>query len=134
MDQWLTSSLEVVERLCADWSEIHECLLLEDDQCVLEEVESEAGDRHRDGRSVMLLKLSGGARLVYKPKSLAIDLHFQELLQQMNTYGASPEFQTLKVIDKGTYGWAEFVASRECVSAEEVRRFYERQGAYLALL
>lgn len=132
--QWLASSLELLERLCADWSEIRERLLLEDDHCLLEEIESEAGDRHREGRSVMLLKLSGGARLVYKPKSLAIDHHFQELLQWLNEHGASPKFQTLKVIDKGTYGWAEFVSSRECVTTEEVRRFYERQGAYLALL
>ncbi len=133
VDQWLTSSLELLERLCADWSEIRD-LLLEDEHCLLEEVESEAGDRHRDGRSVLLLKFSGGARLVYKPKSLAIDQHFQELLKRLNEYGASPEFQTLKVLDKQTYGWAEFVSSRECATPAEVRRFYERQGAYLALL
>ncbi|HEU5201087.1 MAG TPA: type 2 lanthipeptide synthetase LanM family protein, partial [Ktedonobacterales bacterium] len=86
------------------------------------------------GRSVLLLKFSGGARLVYKPKSLAIDQHFQELLKWLNEHGASPEFQTIKVLDKGTYGWSEFVSSRECMTPEEVRRFYERQGAYLVLL
>jgi type 2 lantibiotic biosynthesis protein LanM len=134
VEQWLTSSLELLERLCADWSEIRERLLTEEAHCSLEEVESEAGDRHRGGRSVILLKFSGGARLVYKPKPLAIDQHFQELLQWLNAHGASPEFQTLKVIDKGTYGWSEFVSSRECVTTEEVQRFYERQGSYLALL
>ncbi len=134
VEQWLAFSLEVLERLCADWLEIREQLLPVDDDCLLEEVESEAGDRHRDGRSVLLLKFSSESRLVYKPKSLAIDQHFQELLQWLNAYGASPAFQTLKVLDKGTYGWAEFVSSRECVTTEEVRRFYERQGAYLTLL
>jgi type 2 lantibiotic biosynthesis protein LanM len=132
VEQWLTSSLELLERLCADWSELRERLLTE--EASLEEVESEAGDRHRGGRSVMLLKFSGGARLVYKPKSLAIDQHFQELLQWLNAHGASPEFQTLKVIDRGTYGWSEFVSSRECSTTEEIQRFYERQGSYLALL
>ncbi len=134
LEQWLIASLEVLERLCADWSELRERLLLDDNQGLLEGIESGAGDRHRDGRSVMVLQFSGGARLVYKPKSLAIALHFQELLQRLNEYGASPPFQTLKVLDKGTYGWVEFVSSRECATPEEVRRFYERQGAYLALL
>jgi type 2 lantibiotic biosynthesis protein LanM len=134
VEQWRTSSLELLERLCADWSEIRALLPPGDDHCLLEEIESEAGDRHRDGRSVMLLKFSGGARLVYKPKSLAIDQHFQELLKRLNKYGASPAFQTLKIIDRGTYGWAEFASSRECATPEEIRRFYERQGAYLALL
>jgi type 2 lantibiotic biosynthesis protein LanM len=134
VDQWLAFSLEFLGHFCADWPEIRQHLLLEDEDCLLVEVESDAGDRHRDGRSVLLLKFRSGSRLVYKPKSLAIDQHFQELLKRLNAYGAQPEFQTFKVLDKGTYGWAEFVAFRDCVTTEEVRRFYERQGAYLALL
>ncbi len=134
VEQWLAFSLEFLGHFCADWPELREHLLPEDDNCVLEEVESEAGDRHRDGRSVLLLKFSSGSRLVYKPKSLAVDQHFQELLAWLNARGAQPALQTFKVLDKGTYGWAEFVAFRDCATTEEVRRFYERQGAYLALL
>jgi type 2 lantibiotic biosynthesis protein LanM len=36
-------------------------------------------------------------------------------------------------LDRGAYGWAEFVANLPCASAAEVERFYFRQGGYLAL-
>ncbi len=134
VDQWLAFSLEFLRHFCADWVELRERLLPEDGDCWLEAVESDAGDRHRDGRSVLLLHLSSGARLVYKPKSMAIDQHFQVLLARLNAWGAEPPFQTLKVFDKGSYGWSEFVAFCDCATEAEVRRFYERQGAYLALL
>src|SRR5262249_31989010 len=61
-------------------------------------------------------------------------VHFQELLTWLNERGTHPPFRTLKVLDRGTYGWVEFVAAGGCTSADEVRRFYQRQGGYLALL
>jgi type 2 lantibiotic biosynthesis protein LanM len=133
-DHWVASSLEVLRRLCADWDEIRATLTPESDPGLLVEIQSGVGDLHREGRSVMLLKFRSGFRLVYKPKSLAIDIHFQELLQWLNEHSTEPKFHMLKVINKGDYGWAEFVEERECTSEEEVQRFYERQGAYLALL
>src|ERR1051325_8241962 len=41
---------------------------------------------------------------------------------------------SMKIIDRGTYGWAEFIAAAGCQTEEELERFYERQGGYLALL
>jgi type 2 lantibiotic biosynthesis protein LanM len=38
------------------------------------------------------------------------------------------------MIDSGTHGWSEFVAAKGCESPQELVRFYERQGGYLALL
>jgi type 2 lantibiotic biosynthesis protein LanM len=133
-EHWVTSSLEVLRRLCADWEEICAIFTPESDQGILVEVQSGAGDLHREGRSVMLLKFRSGFQLVYKPKSLAIDIHFQELLQWLNAHGTEPPLQTLKVVNKEAYGWVEFVEARECTSEAEVQRFFERQGAYLALL
>jgi type 2 lantibiotic biosynthesis protein LanM len=134
IEHWLVSSLECLDRLCADWQGIRATFAPEDDPGLLVEVGSDAGDHHRDGRSVLLLRFSSGWRLVYKPKSLAIDQHFQELLCWLNAHGAQPPLQPLSVLDRGAYGWSAFVAEQECTSEEEVRRFYERQGAYLALL
>jgi type 2 lantibiotic biosynthesis protein LanM len=132
-DAWVDSSLELLRRLCADWDEIRATFTPHSDPGVLTQIES-GGDFHRQGRSVFLLAFSTGFRLVYKPKSLAIDRHFQELLQWLNDQGADPPFKTLTVLDHGTYGWAEFLPARECTSEAEVQRFYARQGAYLALL
>ncbi|HYO92706.1 MAG TPA: type 2 lanthipeptide synthetase LanM, partial [Pyrinomonadaceae bacterium] len=93
-----------------------------------------AGDRHKQGRAVMTAAFESGFRLIYKPKSLAADYHLQRLLEWVNERGAEPQFKTLRVIDRGSYGWSEFVEATACQSTEQVERFYRRQGGYLALL
>jgi lantibiotic modifying enzyme len=83
---------------------------------------------------VLVARFASGLQVAYQPKSLAVDVHFQELLAWLNERGDHPRFRTLRVLDRGHYGWVEFVAAAGCNTAEEVRRFYERQGGYLALL
>ena len=81
-----------------------------------------------------IAEFSSGLRVVYKPRDLAVDVHFQELLSWLNERGDHPPFRTLKILNRGTHGWAEFVAEQACTSPDEVRRFYRRQGGYLAPL
>jgi len=134
IDQWVTYTLEFLRHLCADWEAIRETFSPEKDPGVLARVEGGVGDAHRDGRSVLVAEFSSGFRIVYKPRPMAVDVHFQELLAWLNQRGAPHPFRTLKVLDRGSYGWVEFVVMQSCASADEVRRFYERQGGYLALL
>ncbi|HYL44779.1 MAG TPA: type 2 lanthipeptide synthetase LanM family protein [Ktedonobacteraceae bacterium] len=134
VDLWSAFSLEFLQQLCADWKNIRALFTPEQDPGKLVEVTGGAGDTHRGGRSVMLLKFSSGFRLVYKPKSLKIDVHFQELLDWLNQRGHHPGFRTIRCMDRGTYGWTEYVVAAACQSEEEIGRFYERQGGYLALL
>jgi type 2 lantibiotic biosynthesis protein LanM len=133
IDHWVTYSLEFLSHLCADWQEI--CThLAEGDPGFLAEVHMGAGDTHRQGRTVIRLAFSSGFRLIYKPRSLSIDTHFYSLLHWLNEQGAQPAFRTLRVIARDDYGWVEFVEPQTCDSAEEVARFYERLGGYLAIL
>lgn len=132
--RWVTVSLEFLERLCRDWAEIRAALAPESDPGVLVSVKGGLADAHRGGRSVLIAKFTSGLRIVYKPKSLAVDLHFQELLTWLNARGAAPSFPTLQVINRDGYGWVECAVARDCQSAAEIRRFYHRQGGYLALL
>src|SRR5262249_21354077 len=117
-----------------DWEQIRAQFALTSDPGMLIAVSGGAGDTHRGGRSVMMLQFASGWQLVYKPKSLTVDVHFQELLSWLNERGDHPGFRTVKLLDRGTYGWSEFVPVCDCLSEEEVERFYERQGGYLALL
>ncbi len=133
-DRWVNFSLEFLQHLCADWDAIRTTLTPENNPGVLVQIDSSAGDKHRGGRSVIVATFSSGFKVVYKPKSLAVDVHFQELLTWLNERGNHPPFRTLKVIDRTTYGWVEFVSAQPCHSPEEVERFYQRQGGYLALL
>jgi type 2 lantibiotic biosynthesis protein LanM len=93
-----------------------------------------AGDTHRHGRSVMVVAFSSGKRIVYKPRPLAVDLCFEHLVAWINAHGQSPPLRAVRTISYPTHGWAEFASEATCGSREEVARFYERFGSYLALL
>jgi class II lanthipeptide synthase len=134
IDQWAQYAREFLAHLCADWQAIRTTFTPESDPGLLIEVQAGMGDRHRRGRSVLLLRFSSGLQLLYKPKPLAVDVHFQELLTWLNERGADPPLRTLTLLDRGDYGWSEFVVTSACASTDEVARFYERQGGYLALL
>ncbi|MEQ8537427.1 MAG: type 2 lanthipeptide synthetase LanM family protein [Coleofasciculus sp. D1-CHI-01] len=133
LEQWVDASLEFLDRLCSDWQDICQTFTPQTHPGILVQVQQGAGDTHRGGRSVMILKFSSGFQVVYKPKSLAIDCHFQELLQWLNQRGKHPPFLTLKIINRDTYGWVEFLSASSCTTLEQLERFYWRMGGYLAL-
>jgi len=133
LNQWTAFSLEFLRHISSDWHAIRETFF-PCDPGLLVSIRGGAGDTHKDGRSVMIASFSGGVRLVYKPRSLAADEHFQELLAWLNGRGAEPRFRLLKTLERGSHGWVEFIANEPCQTAEEVYRFYRRQGAYVAIL
>ena len=134
IDQWRGVSLEFLGRLCADWPEICAHFTPDTDPGFLQEVSGGAGDTHRNGRSVMIARFSSGFQIVYKPKSLAVDSHFQELLGWLNERGCQPALRPITMLDRQEYGWVEYVQNRECSSAAGIERFYLRLGSYLAML
>lgn len=133
VDQWAESSLEILSRLAEDRERIVQ-ELAQGDPGRLVEVQAGLSDRHAGGRGVAILTFASGFKAVYKPKSLAVDLHFQELLAWLNERGAEPVFQPVRVLDRGPYGWMEHLSPAPCGSPAGVERFFERQGAYVALL
>jgi len=130
---WLATSLELLGRLRADWRAIVATFSPESDPGLLDAVKGEAGDLHRGGRAVTLLHFSSGFRLVYKPKPLAVESAFQDLLAWANERGFTPRLPILTLLDCGSHGWVRFIAAAPCTDVGQVRRFYERQGGYLAL-
>ncbi len=134
IDTWLEAGLEFLSRLARDWGAICHAFFPQGDPGEVVALRTGAGDPHRGGRSVVIATCRSGFKIVYKPRSPAVDLHFQELLQWVNQKGESLSFRTLEILDRGTHGWIEFIQAGPCGSAEEVSRFYIRQGGYLALL
>lgn len=132
-EQWVETSLEMIERFAADRGEIVHLFAAGQDPGTLNEVESGLSDCHAGGRTVAILGFQSGLRVVYKPKPLAVDLRFQELVAWLNDRGAVPPLRCLKILDQGSYGWMEHVAARPCETPAEVERFHERQGAWVAL-
>lgn len=130
---WRDAVLELLQRLVGDWQDLYP-LLPASPEDELAEISLGEGDRHRGGRSVSILRFASGLRVVYKPRSLGVEAHFQDLLRWLNERGDHPPFRKLWVLDRGTHGWMELVTTQPCSSPAELERFYLRQGAYLALL
>jgi type 2 lantibiotic biosynthesis protein LanM len=131
--QWVDTGLELMERLAADAPLLLSHFFAGRHPGLLSGIDGGAGDRHRGGRSVRVLTFASGARLVYKPRPLAAEQRFQELLAWLGDTGdGSP--RTVAVLDRGSHGWMEFVTAQGCRDPAEVAAFYRRLGGLLALL
>ncbi len=130
--QWLTAGFELASRLAQDLPRL--ASTFGDRPSELIDLEPGLSDRHQDGRTVVILQFSSGLKIVYKPRSLALDARFQELLEWLGKAGVEPEMRALQILDRGSYGWSEYVEATPCQDPTEIRRFYARQGVYLALL
>ncbi|QSQ21777.1 type 2 lantipeptide synthetase LanM family protein [Pyxidicoccus parkwayensis] len=131
---WVDSGLEFLQRLCADWTDIQRVLGGGKELGRLTEVKAGLGDVHRGGRSVMRATFSSGFNVIYKPRSLETDRHFDALLEWANARGVSVPFPRVPRVERHGYGWVQCVEAAPCGDESQVRRFYQRQGGYLALL
>jgi len=132
--QWCHTHTEFYRRLQNDASRLAQHFFQQTALAEISHIDTGSGDRHADGRSVFIIHFSDGEKLVYKPKPLAIDAAFQDFLKQVNAWGFKPALKTAPILDQGDYGWCAFLSAKPCTDAAQVQRFYQRQGAYLAIL
>ncbi len=130
---WTEAAGELLERICIDWERIHATFWPNCDSGPLTKIELGLGDLHRKGHEVCTLHFGSTRRLLYKPRSLRIDQHFAQLLRWLHERGA-PELRVPRMLDRGEYGWSEFVFHAPCRDREEACQFYVRQGSLLAVL
>lgn len=131
--QWLDTSQELILRLHNDLSAIRTDLLNSTRSCRIERIEGGLSDPHNGGHSVHLVTFEDGARVVYKPKDIRLDLCWHRLVTRLNADHPSIELRAARVIARDGYGWAEFIAHTGAVSREDCAHFFRRAGAWLAL-
>lgn len=131
---WEEFAVEFLEHLASDAARLSKELGNGEPLGLLAQLQGGAGDVHRHGRSVVIVAFSSGTRIVYKPRCLAVDVHFEHLIAWANDHGQSPPLRAIRTVSYDTHGWAEYAAQTPCVTDDEVARFYERFGSYLALL
>ena len=134
LEQSVTVHTEFLERLLRDQAEIRSHFFPQMDSLRLVSLDIGAGDRHDNGRSVYLLDFSEGQRLVYKPRNMDIEIQFQELLRWFNNQSIEPALKQIDSLDCGSYGWVEYIQPDACEDEAALKRFYQRQGIYLAIL
>ena len=97
------------------------------------EVVSGLSDPHDGGRTVAIVRFASGLRVVYKPRAVGLETAFHGLVAWWNEQAGHLALFAPRVIDRGRYGWMEFVAYEGCANHEAVRRYWERAGALIAL-
>ncbi|MFU8871765.1 type 2 lanthipeptide synthetase LanM family protein [Micromonospora sp. SL4-19] len=128
---WADRTIEFLERLGADAATLGATFHGGARPGRLMDVQ-ETGDPHRDGRRVLVATFDSGLRLVYKPRPVAVEARFQQLLAWLNERGT--DLHTFTVLPRGDHGWAEYVESSAPTTPAGQHRFARRYGALLALL
>lgn len=83
---------------------------------------------------MIALTFASGRKVVYKPKDLGTEEAYHRLLFWCNKRGMPLPFKVLKVINRSSHGWVEFVEHELCKDQEEGRRYYRRAGMLMCLV
>lgn len=93
-----------------------------------------AGDSHRGGLTVGILDCDGG-RLVYKPRSVAADHALGEFIAELEAdLGETLPIRVADTVGFEDHGWAAFVEHRYAADRDELARFYNGIGQWLAVM
>ncbi len=145
MDFWVEATAEFLQRLKADLSEIQqvfnhpkqpnlEFVVPNTQLAKVLEINSSLSDLHNQGRSVIVFTFESGLKLVYKPKGLGIEVAYSQFLEWCNQQGVALPFKVLKILNRGNYGWVEYLEQLPCEDEAAAQRFYQRAGMLLCLL
>jgi len=125
--QWRTTTEELIARMGADLPQLVPGRLIA-------AVESDAGDRHCDGRGVAAVTFDDGSRLFYKPRASGIEQPLRYLLDELDSTHPNlpPLGLRLPVMtDRGDYVWVREVAAANCPNP---RAYFYRAGAMLRVV
>jgi type 2 lantibiotic biosynthesis protein LanM len=128
---WETATVELLLRLGRSRQTLVSLFFSADDPGPL--VSAEATSETYGGQAVCILRFKSNRRLVYKPRSVAMEAGFFRLLRWLNANGLDPDLKEVSVLDEGHCGWMEFVYDEPCTSEQDVQRYFVRQGAQMAL-
>jgi type 2 lantibiotic biosynthesis protein LanM len=130
--QWIDTSRELVTRLDADLPAIRRELLRSNTDSLVVSITGEFSDPHNGGRSVRVINFADGARIVYKPKDLRLDIAWHNLIERLNRDAPPIDLKAVRSIASDGYGWTEFV-DHAGTDRAGCQRFFRRAGAWLAL-
>ncbi|WP_372571989.1 type 2 lanthipeptide synthetase LanM family protein [Ruegeria jejuensis] len=134
VEQWQVVTVEFIERLHADRLTRIVDLTGDADLGRVAEIGASLSDLHNEGRSVYQVTFESGTKVGYKPKSLDIDAAWASLIDWLDANGAPASAGTPDVAACGDYGWVEWVAPKDCETADEAAEFFRRSGATLCLI
>ena len=105
---WRQSNKDMLNRIDHD-REVLEQTFKIPQHLQLNNVQQGLSDPHRGGRAVAVLEFSvdnePGTKVVYKPKDMAVDAAYQQVLQDLNENSDAPPLQQLAIQTRDGYGY-----------------------------
>ena len=130
---WVEANLELLRRLDNDAPAIRSVFDVPDRTLRVARVEPGLSDPHCGGRTVCLIRFESGAGLVYKPRRVALETRFSDVLELLEAECGALRMRQPVVLDRGSYGWIEPVQAAACTDRGAVERFYRRAGMLTCL-
>ncbi|MEO5822274.1 MAG: type 2 lanthipeptide synthetase LanM [Vicinamibacteraceae bacterium] len=141
--RWITATAELASRIVIDREALAATFGDGTDTGLVVDIEPALSDAHHGGRRVAALTFASGLRAVYKPRSLALDAAYGQLLAWVAAQpapegvraGVTERFAALalRVLDRGEYGWVEFVEQEACANLAEVHGYFALAGGLVCL-
>lgn len=129
---WVDFIAEFLERFATDLEELQ----AQDGQIgtvdAMKEISIDFSDYHKRGKTVVTCAFED-VRILYKPRSLAVDIEYARVLAFISAIQGGLCHRTVWTINKGPYGWQQWVPHQACESEEEVSSYFWRLGSLLAL-
>ncbi|NJM71735.1 MAG: type 2 lantipeptide synthetase LanM [Scytonema sp. RU_4_4] len=139
IELWVEEKAEFLQRLASDLPIIQQTFQEKIGHVVA--IQFDLSDPHNRGRSVMALTFESGLNLIYKPRALALEAIYFQLLAWCNQHFLESShatslhlFKIIKVINFKTHGWMEYVEHLPIEDEVAAQRYYQRVGMLLCLV
>ena len=132
-DFWVEAVAEFLQRLATDLPQIQEQFAVSALGRV-EKLHTALSDPHHHGRSVIGVQFASGLKLIYKPKDLATEAQYFEIVEWLNQQHELLPLRVLTVINRGSHGWVECAEAFPCPDTAALHRYYQRSGMLLGLM
>jgi type 2 lantibiotic biosynthesis protein LanM len=129
---WITETREFICRFASDCVAI-QAMFGNGGSSELAEVAGGLSDPHKGGREVRILSFADGTKVVYKSRSMDVDIAWTSLLEWLRQFDELLPLWHPRVLKREGYGWIEFVRTGGCPDLEAVRRYYRRTGMLLGV-
>ncbi|WP_028778764.1 type 2 lanthipeptide synthetase LanM family protein [Shimazuella kribbensis] len=133
LTSWRSAVCSLMDALSADWDQIGREFGKDSFLGKWNHIQLGLGDSHNAGKTVAKLTFEPSVSIIFKPRSVEVEKHFQHLLNWINDR-SSFDYKTMRVISSKDHGWVEIVEQKTCHSTEEITYFYEHVGGLLTVL
>lgn len=147
IDCWIDHIAEFCRRLEEDRSDLASQFKQCQDLGRIVKIKTRLSDPHQNGRTVIICIFECGLKLVCKPKDLAIDQAYWSFIDWLNKHAQSARHHccqsnlddcmlpllSIRVLNRQTHGWVEFVEHVPCQSDADAELYYRRIGSLLCL-